>query len=66
MTWMKYFKSGMIVRFPYESDYYVIILKVLREEYFRPEYSQSFCLVLTDEGPVKAVWLYEDLNKQLV
>lgn len=63
---MKYFKSGMIVRFPYESDYYVIILKVLKEEYFRPKYTQSLCLVLTDEGPVKKVWLYEDLNKQLV
>lgn len=63
---MKYFKSGMIVRFPYESDYYVIILKVLKEEYFRPKYTQSLCLVLIHEGPVKKVWLYEDLNKQLV
>ena len=63
---MKYFKPGMIVRFPFESDYYVIILKVLISEYGREGYSQSLCLVLTDEGPVKAVWLYEDLNKQLV
>jgi len=54
----------MIVRFPYESDYYVIILKVLKEEYFRPKYTQSLCLVLTDEGPVKKVWLY-DINKEV-
>lgn len=63
---MKYFKPGMIVRFPFESDYCVIILKVLISERSRVGYSQSFCLVLTDEGPVKVVWLYEDLNKQLV
>lgn len=65
---MNYFKPGMIVRFPYDSDYYVIILKVLISERNRVRVgcSQSFCLVLTDEGPVKEVWLYEDLNKQLV
>ena len=63
---MKYFKPGMIVQFPFDSYYFIIILKVLISEYGREGYSQSLCVVLTDEGPVKAVWLYEDLNKQLV
>ncbi len=56
----------MIVQFPFDSYYFTIILKVLISEYGREGYSQSLCVVLTDEGPVKEVWLYEDLNKQLV
>ena len=57
---MKYFKPGMMVRFPFDSYCFVIILKVLISEH-----TQSFCLVLTDEVLVIGVWLYEDINKEI-